>query len=69
MDLLQTIFYFFVALALVVTIHEFGHFWVARLCGVKVERFSIGFGISLLSWRDKHNTEFVFALLPLGGYV
>lgn len=69
MDLLQTIFYFFVALALVVTIHEFGHFWVARLCGVKVERFSIGFGKSLLSWRDKHNTEFVFALLPLGGYV
>ncbi|MGB1867935.1 MAG: RIP metalloprotease RseP [Porticoccaceae bacterium] len=69
MDLLQTIFYFFVALALVVTIHEFGHFWVARRCGVKVERFSIGFGRSLLSWRDKHNTEFVFALLPLGGYV
>ena len=69
MDLLQTIFYFFVALGLVVTIHEFGHFWVARHCGVKVERFSIGFGKALLTWRDKHNTEFVFALLPLGGYV
>ena len=69
MDLLQTIFYFFVALGLVVTIHEFGHFWVARRCGVKVERFSIGFGKALLTWRDKHNTEFVFALLPLGGYV
>jgi regulator of sigma E protease len=69
MDLLQTIFYFFVALGLVVTIHEFGHFWVARRCGVKVERFSIGFGRALLTWRDKHNTEFVFALLPLGGYV
>lgn len=69
MDLLQTIFYFFVALGLVVTIHEFGHFWVARRCGVKVERFSIGFGKALLTWKDKHNTEFVFALLPLGGYV
>ena len=69
MDLLQTVFYFFVALGLVVTIHEFGHFWVARRCGVKVERFSIGFGKALLTWRDKHNTEFVFALLPLGGYV
>ena len=69
MDLLQTIFYFFVALGLVVTIHEFGHFWVARRCGVKVERFSIGFGKALLTWRDKHNIEFVFALLPLGGYV
>jgi regulator of sigma E protease len=69
MDLLQTIFYFFIALAVVVTIHEFGHFWVARRCGVKVERFSIGFGKALVSWRDKYNTEFVFALLPLGGYV
>ncbi len=69
MDLLQTIFYFFLALGLVVTIHEFGHFWVARRCGVKVERFSIGFGKSLFTWRDRHNTEFVFALLPLGGYV
>ena len=69
MDLLQTVFYFFVALGLVVTIHEFGHFWVARRCGVKVERFSIGFGKALLTWKDKHNTEFVFALLPLGGYV
>ena len=69
MDLIQTIFFTLIALGVLVTFHEFGHFWVARRCGVKVERFSIGFGKSLMSWRDKHNTEFVIALLPLGGYV
>jgi regulator of sigma E protease len=69
MELLQTIFYTFIALGVLVTFHEFGHFWVARRCGVKVERFSIGFGTPLLRWRDKQDTEFVLALLPLGGYV
>lgn len=69
MELLQTIFFTFIALGLLVTFHEFGHFWVARRCGVHVERFSIGFGKALLRWRDKHGTEFVLALLPLGGYV
>ena len=69
MALLQTLFYTFIALGVLVTIHEFGHFWVARRCGVKVERFSIGFGTPLLRWRDKQDTEFVLALLPLGGYV
>ena len=69
MALLQTLFYTFIALGVLVTIHEFGHFWVARRCGVKVERFSIGFGTPLLKWRDKRDTEFVLALLPLGGYV
>ena len=69
MDLLQTIFFTFIALGVLVTFHEFGHFWVARRCGVKVERFSIGFGTPLLRWRDKQDTEFVLALLPLGGYV
>ena len=69
MDLIQTIFFTLIALGLLVTFHEYGHFWVARRCGVKVERFSIGFGKPLLTWRDKHNTEFVIALLPLGGYV
>lgn len=69
MALVQTLFYTFIALGVLVTIHEFGHFWVARRCGVKVERFSIGFGTPLLRWRDKQDTEFVLALLPLGGYV
>ncbi|MNU11097.1 Regulator of sigma-E protease RseP [compost metagenome] len=49
--------------------HEFGHFWVARRCGVRVERFSIGFGKSLWRRTDRHGTEFVIALIPLGGYV
>ncbi|MGH8355745.1 MAG: sigma E protease regulator RseP [Pseudomonas sp.] len=58
-----------VALGVLVTFHEFGHFWVARRCGVRVLRFSIGFGSPLLRWRDRHGTEFVIAAIPLGGYV
>ena len=69
MALLQTVFFTFIALGVLVTFHEFGHFWVARRCAVRVERFSIGFGKPLWRWRDKKNTEFVLAALPLGGYV
>lgn len=58
-----------VALGVLVTFHEFGHFWVARRCGVKVLRFSVGFGMPLLRWHDKKGTEFVIAAIPLGGYV
>ncbi|MBK5510586.1 MULTISPECIES: sigma E protease regulator RseP [unclassified Pseudomonas] len=58
-----------VALGVLVTFHEFGHFWVARRCGVKVLRFSVGFGMPLLRWHDKQGTEFVLAAIPLGGYV
>ncbi len=58
-----------VALGVLVTIHEFGHFWVARRCGVKVLRFSVGFGSTLLRWHDRQGTEFVVAAIPLGGYV
>lgn len=58
-----------VALGVLVTFHEFGHFWVARRCGVKVLRFSVGFGMPLVRWNDRHGTEFVVALIPLGGYV
>jgi len=52
-----------------VTFHEYGHFWVARRCGVKVLRFSIGFGKPLYTHKDRHGTEFVIAAIPLGGYV
>lgn len=69
MALMQTLFYTFIAFGILVTFHEYGHFWVARRCNVRVEKFSIGFGKKLFSWRDKHNTEFVLAALPLGGYV
>lgn len=58
-----------IALGVLVTIHEFGHFWVARRCGVQVLRFSVGFGSPLWRWQDRHGTEFVLAAIPLGGYV
>lgn len=58
-----------IALGVLVTFHEFGHFWVARRCGVKVLRFSVGFGTPLLRWHDRQGTEYVVAAIPLGGYV
>lgn len=67
--MLMTTVYFVLALLLLVTLHEAGHFLVARWCGVKVLRFSFGFGPVLFSWRDKRDTEFAFSLFPLGGYV
>lgn len=60
---------FLVAITILVAFHEFGHFWVARRFGVKVLRFSVGFGKPLWRWRDKQNTEFVISAIPLGGYV
>ncbi|MFG0761862.1 sigma E protease regulator RseP [Aeromonas media] len=67
--LLWNIGAFIVALGLLVAVHEFGHFWVARRCGVKVERFSIGFGKAIWRRIGKDGTEYVLALIPLGGYV
>lgn len=58
-----------VTLGLLITFHEFGHFWVARRCGVKVLRFSVGFGKPLFSRKGKDGTEYVIATIPLGGYV
>ena len=58
-----------VTLGILVTIHEFGHYWVARRCKVKVLRFSIGFGRAIKSWKGKDGVEFVIAPIPLGGYV
>lgn len=60
---------FILTVSILVTFHEYGHFWVARRLGVKVLRFSVGFGRSLFSWRDKSGTEYVIAAIPLGGYV
>ena len=58
-----------VTLGVLVTIHEFGHYWVARRCKVKVLKFSIGFGRAIKSWKGKDGVEFVIAPIPLGGYV
>ncbi|MES2858094.1 MAG: RIP metalloprotease RseP [Pseudomonadota bacterium] len=66
---LGSLWWMLVALGVLVTFHEFGHFWVARRCGVRVQRFSVGFGRALWSRRGKDGTEYVLAALPLGGYV
>ena len=70
MTFLSSVFFFIIALGILITFHEFGHYWVARKCGVKVLRFSVGFGKPFLRWQPKgHETEFVLAAIPLGGYV
>ena len=67
--MLFTLFAFLVALGILITFHELGHYWVARWCGVKILRFSLGFGRVLLKRVDRHGTEWVLSALPLGGYV
>jgi regulator of sigma E protease len=69
MSFLISLVSFIVALGILVAVHEWGHFWVARRCGVKVQRFSIGFGKALWRRTDKLGTEYVIAAIPLGGYV
>jgi regulator of sigma E protease len=70
MNLLHTLFYFLVAISVLVSFHEFGHFWIARKAGVKVLRFSIGFGKVLWSYqKNPAATEYVLSAIPLGGYV
>ncbi len=68
-DIVGSIWWMIVALGVLVTFHEFGHYWVAKRCGVKVLRFSVGFGKPLWSRYDRHGTEFAIAAIPLGGYV
>ncbi|HYM86561.1 MAG TPA: RIP metalloprotease RseP [Pseudoxanthomonas sp.] len=68
-DIVGSIWWMIVALGVLVTFHEFGHYWVARRCGVKVLRFSVGFGKPLWSRRNRNGTEFAIAAIPLGGYV
>ncbi len=67
--MLFTLLSFAVALGLLITFHEFGHYWVARRCGVKVLRFSVGFGKVLLKRVDRNGTEWALSAIPLGGYV
>ncbi len=64
-----SVWWLIVTLGLLITFHEYGHYVVARLCGVKVLRFSVGFGKPLWMRRDRHGTEFAIAAIPLGGYV
>ncbi len=69
MDFLTSVVGFVLAVGILVTVHEFGHFWVARSLGVKVLKFSVGFGRPLWSRRGADGTEYAIAMLPLGGYV
>ncbi|MDQ6962197.1 MAG: RIP metalloprotease RseP [Mariprofundaceae bacterium] len=70
MEGLYTLFTFILAIAILVAVHEYGHFIVARKLGIRVEKFSIGFGPALFSWRSKdQEVEYIIAAIPLGGYV
>ena len=69
LDTLQTVLIAIATFSIVVAVHEYGHFWVARRSGVKVLRFSVGFGRPLIRWRGRDDVEYVIAALPLGGYV
>lgn len=70
METLHTTLAFVIAIVLLIAVHEFGHFIVARKLGIKVEKFSIGFGPALFSWRSRdQEVEYCLAAIPLGGYV
>ncbi len=68
-SILGSVFWLLVTLGVLVTFHEFGHYWVARRCGVKVLRFSVGFGKAIWKRIGKDGTEYQIAAIPLGGYV
>lgn len=69
-NILFSLFTFFLTISFLVFIHEYGHFWVARRFGVRIEKFSIGFGKPILKWYGKRdNTEYSLSWIPLGGYV
>lgn len=69
LDFLQSVVAFIVAISVLVAVHEYGHFWVARRLGFKVLRYSIGFGRPLLRWRGADDIEYWISSIPLGGYV
>jgi regulator of sigma E protease len=69
MEIIWALFAFIAAVSILIAVHEWGHFLVARLFNIKVLRFSIGFGKPLYTWRGKDDTEYVLAAIPLGGYV
>ncbi len=68
-DTLNTVLWFLVVLSIIVFVHEWGHYWVARRNGVRVEVFSIGFGPEIFGWYDKAGTRWRVSAVPLGGYV
>ncbi len=69
LNLLHTLGSFFIVISIIVFIHEFGHYIIAKLCGVKIDAFSIGFGKEIFGYTDRSGTRWKLSLLPLGGYV
>ena len=69
MEAISTLLYFLITIGILVSFHEFGHYSAARMCGVRVLRFAVGFGKPLLTLKSKSGTEWVIAAIPLGGYV
>ena len=70
MSLIYTILIFILTISIIVTFHEYGHYIAARMCGVKVLQFSVGFGKKIFGRKfGKDNTEYKICALPLGGYV
>ena len=64
LSILWNLLFFLIALGILIAVHEYGHFWVARKCQVKVERFSIGFGKAIWQKTGRDGTEYTFALIP-----
>ncbi len=70
MELINSIVGFIIAIGILVTFHEYGHYLVARMCDVRVLKFSVGFGKPIYSWiSSKTNTKYSLCMIPLGGYV
>ena len=69
LEFIYSIAGFVVALGILVAVHEFGHFWVARKLGIKVLKFSVGFGKAIWSRTSSDGTVYAIGALPLGGYV
>lgn len=67
--ILYNLLSFIFIISIIVFIHEFGHYYIARICGVKIEQFSIGFGREIFGFNDKNNMRWKFCLIPFGGYV
>lgn len=68
-EIFTSVFWLVISLGVLITVHEFGHYWVARRCGVKVLRFSVGFGQAIWSRIDREGIEWRIGMIPLGGYV
>tara|TARA_E500000178_G_scaffold9971_1_gene9681 strand:+ start:2505 stop:3866 length:1362 start_codon:yes stop_codon:yes gene_type:complete len=68
-NLSEYLFWFILVFSLIVFVHEYGHYYIAKINGVKIEKFSIGFGPAILSKKDKHGTLWQISIFPLGGYV